>query len=152
MNLVKIEKSLSRYIEEVKKNEIPDVKKLYDIFGRKLLGRKIYSKPRKDKIYFNKSKEHKKYKSYIGHPHPDFYAQEIIEPRLEKRLICVRGEVNCRFWQETVDVLVEELNIKDFVIDVWENKKNQFKIMELNEIHLSSLTKEELNFVYKMIL
>jgi hypothetical protein len=152
MNLVKIEKSLFRYIEEVKKNEVPDVKKLYDIFGRKLLGRKIYSKPQKNKIYFNKSKKHKKYKSYIGHPHSDFYAQEIIKPKLEKRLICVKGEVNCSYWQEIVDVLVDELNIKDFAMDVWENGRGQFKIMELNEIHLSSLTKKELNFIYKMIL
>ena len=77
MNLTKITKISQRYIEKVKDTKTPNVYELYCALGEEVIGRKIYSRPRKNKDYYNKCKKHKLLDGYIGKPHKDFYVCQL---------------------------------------------------------------------------
>ncbi len=143
MNLYKISKSMNRYIDSVKDVYTPDVYQLFRAFGKDVMGRNIYLKKRGQ--CFNKSVVHKKKDSYIGEWKKGFYAQDIVQIENEERFLCVKGSANG--YQDIADKIIKHFGITDFVFDIY-NKKY---LMEVNEIHLSSIKKSELDYIITQI-
>lgn len=153
MNLVKISKLVNDYVESVVSN-IPDVYECFKHGGIELMGRNIYKYeevPDKNKEYFRKPIIHKQHQTGIGVPLVNWYAEDIIEINKEQRAICVKGNANK--YQETADKIIKLFNneYKDFVFDVgFSNEK--LILVELNEIQLSTISKEEFNFILENLL
>jgi len=152
MNLYKISKKLEYLIDTAKSEEIPDVLSLYNVLGYDVMGRKIY-KNLSDKHCFNKSIKHKEFPCYIGKARNGFYQQSIIDCEIKEiRCFCINGVADK---YHTIAGLVSfHFNIKNFVFDVYikENDKANPYLMEVNELHLSTISKSDLDFIFKQIL
>ena len=162
MNIAKINGALNRYMDAVKDTPIPDVYDLFIYFGREYLGRNVFNfgEVVMGEEYFNKSIVPKAELNYIGKPFPSYYSQEIIDTSSdnfeEYRILVVKGTPNrmlSKRQQEIVDLIMDTFFIDNFVIDFWNDLAIwETYVMELNEIHLSSITQRELGFILKMIL
>ena len=150
MNLAKISNQLNKYIDSVKDEKIPDVFELYNMFGASVMGRRIYKNMEIERC-FNKSIIHKMFPCYIGKPNKDFYQQDILSEIREIRCICINGVAN-RF-QDIADLVINNFNINNFVFDVFYTEdRDKIYLMELNEIHLSTIDKDNLDYIYSQIL
>jgi hypothetical protein len=148
--------SLNNYFEKVKGIYVPDVLELQSEYGiGHNMGRAVFTTDIAG-TYFNKSKVHKKYKSYIGHPHPEFYQQEIVEIEWEKRIFVVKEIPN----SDDVRIIQFAHTLKrsfshqltDYILDVYKKPNDgNLYIMELNEIHKGSMTPEEFQYVLSMV-
>ena len=160
MNLYKINKRMNEYVDCVKNAVIPDVYCLYKEFGKKEMGRNIYhlDVPDENQVYFNKSIKHKESEPYIGKPKVNFYAQDLLDIRdiEERRFIIVDGNCNDYHTQLMfVDKIIKKFGIRDFIIDVfyfYKEREQRYFLMELNEIHLSSIDDKQLKFILENIL
>lgn len=150
MNLAKISSQLNKYIDSIKDEKIPDVFELYNMFGASVMGRRIYKNMKIERC-FNKSIVHKMFPHYIGKPRKGFYQQDILSDIREIRCFCVNGMAD-RF-QEIADLVIDNFNINNFVFDVFYTEdRDKIYLMELNEIHLSTIEKEDLDYIYSQIL
>ena len=150
MNLVKISSQLNKYVNSVKDERIPDVFELYNMFGASVMGRRIHKNMKIERC-FNKSIAHKMFPCYIGKPKSGFYQQDILLDIREIRCFCVNGVAD-RF-QEIADLVINNFKINNFVFDVFYTEdSDKIYLMELNEIHLSTIDKDGLDYIYSQIL
>lgn len=115
------------------------------------MGRNFYFKNElsKDGIYFNKSIIHKEKPSYIGKNKTGYYAQDAVIFTEEERCLCVKG--NCDKYQDFGDRIMRKIEFRDFVFDVGFIGKKMF-LVEINELHLSSIDSNQLKYILSMIL
>jgi len=168
MNLIKINRALSDLIRSSTETVIPDVKQLYINLGYKYVGRHIYSfgESKHNTNYFNKSVVHKKLPCFIGKKTEGFYQETIIKPNEEHRYFIIKGRptenYSSKELMQIVDKLFNTFGLYNYVLDVYSKVDNDkyihkvgghgLMIMEINELHLSSITPEELNLIFKQIL
>ena len=169
--ILKIKNILDRYINSVKDVKLPDVHELYKTFGEEVMGRKIvtFEDANKDTEYFNKAVIHKSKKGYIGKPRKEFYPQTIINTKseyyIEFRTLVINsiGDNSNEENVELVNMIIDRFKIKDFTMDcftynegngkyIHEIGRNGIMLMEVNEIHLSTIDKKQLDFVYERLL
>lgn len=154
MNLAKITERLFSFVAECKLIHTPNVLELYEQFGSSIMGRDMRSfqdAKGSEKEYFNKSEKHKEHNPYIGLCSEGFIAQDIVTITSEERNICVNGAANN--WQGMADLIKERFGIKSFVFDSYTKAGEGTRfLMEVNEIHLSTLSKEEFDWVLSQLI
>lgn len=161
MTLLKIHKRLEEYLETVQSVEIPNVYRLSQAFGEKMMGRMVYDEDanlNSNLDYFCKCLTHKdktKFtQHYIGKLRPGYQAQDILyNIEVEERGLCVKGE--CNKYPSFGEPVRNMFGISDFVLDVVTVDVNGSRLkylLEVNEIQLSTIDDEELKFIFQMIL
>ena len=151
MNIAKISSKLSTFVEHCATQKIPDVMDLYNAYGFNLMGRDIYyyqDAQKEDPTYFNKSIVHKKYPSYVGKPQEGFYAQSYRVMENETRYLFVKEECNDIRFQHMGNLIMAKFGVDSFVFAMFDCGF----LVEVNELHLSTIDKEQLDFIYSRIL